>query len=349
MSLQTLPTSLEHIPHRQQISNWDCGLACVSMLLLSLNHSHSLSDLRAGDAARDGVWTIDLAYLLKRFGIEDFTYYTSYIGVNQQYNRSHFYRATFSDDRQRIHSLFAGARESNIRVVAWTLPLDDIIRFLDSTLYAVLILVDLNLLRCHGCVKGKAKKRSPVKLTLPIAKSSTFLFSTTRRGVVQSPESRWWWYRWWDRLFARTCNNVGPAIPIGHKPSTPPASPPPSQRQSPEPQQQHDYSRQRVHSHSRPDPSCMQTLLSCCSWTSRSLTRPDVFPRKHPTAYKGKGHTKEFVGHYILLISYDADDDAFLYRDPGTEHSLCRVDADVLHAARMAPGTDCDVIVVRVR
>ncbi|KAI8920327.1 Guanylyl cyclase [Powellomyces hirtus] len=212
---------VDHIPHRRQLSNWDCGLACVSMVLASLHHPHTLLGLRGSNAVRDGVWTIDLAYLLRKYGIDDFTYYTSYIGVNQQYNRTQFYSATISHDRSRVHSLFAGAHDNNVRVVAWTLPIDDMIRFLDSNRYAIIILVDLNLLHCRNCKKARARK--------------------------------------------------------------------------------------------------------------------------------SKSSAASFVGHYILLVGYDPDSDRFTYRDPGTDHEMCTVDADALHEARRAPGTDCDVIVVRVR
>ncbi|KAI8587173.1 Guanylyl cyclase [Geranomyces variabilis] len=208
-----------------QLSNWDCGLACVSMVLSSLAVPHTLLELRnaADDPVRDGVWTIDLAYHLGKYGVQDFTYYTSYIGVNQQYTRTRFYSATLSRDRQRIHALFAGAHERNIRVVAWTLPLDDMIRFLDSARYAILVLVDLALLTCRECGHGWARRRT-----------------------------------------------------------------------------------------------------------------------------RGDSETR-FVGHYVLLVGYDARTDRFLYRDPGTAHELCAVDADRLDEARRADGTDCDAIVVRVR
>jgi hypothetical protein len=57
----------------------------------------------------------------------------------------------------------------------------------------------------------------------------------------------------------------------------------------------------------------------------------------------------EFIGHYILLIGYDALRDVFFYRDPGIAVPLCTIKSDVLEKARSFPGTDHDAIVVKVK
>ncbi|KAI8816178.1 Guanylyl cyclase [Fimicolochytrium jonesii] len=144
-----------HSPSRIQVATWDCGLACVSMVLTALSIAHTHADLLDADdgaaADADGLWTIDLAYLLRKFGVRDFTYYTSYIGVNQRYTHSLFYARTLPSDRRRIHALFQRAAENRVRVVAHTLPVLDIVRFVDSGLYACVVLVDLRRLRCRWC------------------------------------------------------------------------------------------------------------------------------------------------------------------------------------------------------
>ncbi|KAJ3029119.1 UNVERIFIED_CONTAM: hypothetical protein HDU68_000074 [Siphonaria sp. JEL0065] len=147
------------VPHITQPSQWDCGLTCVSMVLRSLKlyHQSDPLDLRLfvhRDAVENGsVWTIDLAYLFKAFGVSDFSwvlcidfshtthnqanqianyaaYYTSHIGVNFHYAQKSYYRSAFPTDSRRIHSLFADAHDSGVRVVPLLLPLDDIKRFL---------------------------------------------------------------------------------------------------------------------------------------------------------------------------------------------------------------------------
>ncbi|KAJ3236168.1 hypothetical protein HDU81_011100 [Chytriomyces hyalinus] len=160
------------VPHIPQPSQWDCGLACVSMVLKSLrlfSHSDPL-DLRMfvhRDAVQLGsVWTIDLAYLLKAFGVTDFTYYTTYIGVNYNYASKQFYKNAFQTDSRRIHSLFADAQDNGVRVVPLLLPLDDMKRFLMSGRYAVLMLVNLSSVQCRVCrrkaIRAEKKRRKDV-------------------------------------------------------------------------------------------------------------------------------------------------------------------------------------------
>ena len=55
-------------PHVSQCSNWDCGVACVQMVLRGLSREGERSSLLAALGTRS-VWTIDLAMLLHRFGV----------------------------------------------------------------------------------------------------------------------------------------------------------------------------------------------------------------------------------------------------------------------------------------
>ncbi|KAJ3151973.1 hypothetical protein HDU89_001617 [Geranomyces variabilis] len=376
-----MPDHLSHIPHRQQLSNWDCGLACVSMVLSSLAVPHTLLELRnaADDPVRDGVWTIDLAYHLGKYGVQDFTYYTSYIGVNQQYTRTRFYSATLSRDRQRIHALFAGAHERNVRVVAWTLPLDDMIRFLDSARYAILVLVDLALLTCRECGHGWARRRtrSAPDVTREDARRSSS--SSGGRSVTAwdsvgfKVAGCWPWPKRLQRMVAvgggggsgdsetrrLAARSVGggKADVSTHTPLSPLRPPPPP-----------------------PQTSCLSSLRWCVPlFAVAAVSPPSTNPPRRPNLFTSSSRTLSspsagfnsaetwrgdddddddpepalagggFVGHYVLLVGYDARTDRFLYRDPGTAHELCAVDADRLDEARRADGTDCDAIVVRVR
>ncbi|KAJ3062549.1 hypothetical protein HDU98_001565 [Podochytrium sp. JEL0797] len=103
--------------------------------------------------AMGSVWTIDLAYLFKAFGVEDFTYYTTHIGINFNYAAKSYYKTAFATDSRRIHSLFADAHDCGVRVVPLLLPLADMKRFLMSGRYAVLMLVNLNAVRCRVCLR----------------------------------------------------------------------------------------------------------------------------------------------------------------------------------------------------
>ncbi|KAI8923866.1 Guanylyl cyclase [Entophlyctis helioformis] len=142
------------IPHRPQHFSWDCGLVSVSMVLAGMGVPRSQPHDIYALYPVQSIWTIDLAYILRHFDVHDFTMYTSYIGVNWQNVSKHFYTDTSSDDIRRVHSLFAKARDAHVRVVPLVLSIDDIRRFLVSNRYAIIMLVNVNLLSCSLCKKG---------------------------------------------------------------------------------------------------------------------------------------------------------------------------------------------------
>jgi hypothetical protein len=78
----------------------------------------------------------------------------------------------------------------------------------------------------------------------------------------------------------------------------------------------------------------LPSKLACLGWLS-------FCKFKRPTC-------DDFVGHFIVLIGYDAELDVFYYRDPGKTVARCAIKADVLDLARSCPGTDNDVIIVNM-
>ncbi|KAI9300541.1 Guanylylate cyclase-domain-containing protein [Cunninghamella echinulata] len=103
------------VPHLMQNNQWDCGLACVAMVLHSMNINTSLDELTR-HCAVDSIWGIDLAYLLKNY-VEDFTYYTSYFGSRKEYQDNQFYQEGFDQDEVRVNRLFSMAKSSSIHIV----------------------------------------------------------------------------------------------------------------------------------------------------------------------------------------------------------------------------------------
>ncbi|KAI8339516.1 Guanylylate cyclase-domain-containing protein [Chlamydoabsidia padenii] len=129
------------VPHIMQDTHWDCGLACVAMLLQGMNVKTSSKDL-AKQCTVESIWTIDLAYLLGKYAT-DFTYYTSYFGSRKEYQMDSFYKANFDEDELRVNHLFSAAKR--------VLPLDDFKRYLSYKRFALLVLVNARLLECVLC------------------------------------------------------------------------------------------------------------------------------------------------------------------------------------------------------
>lgn len=74
--MEPLASSITHV---RQIGDWDCGVACVQMII---GKSRSLPS--SWQTARS-VWTIDLAYLLRSFDVK-FRYTTITLGANMDYS-----------------------------------------------------------------------------------------------------------------------------------------------------------------------------------------------------------------------------------------------------------------------
>lgn len=68
------------VPFVPQRSYWDCGLACIEMVLQFLNRKHCSFEVLREKIATESIWTIDLAYLLKNFEVE-FIFATTSFGI----------------------------------------------------------------------------------------------------------------------------------------------------------------------------------------------------------------------------------------------------------------------------
>ncbi|RKP39233.1 Guanylyl cyclase [Dimargaris cristalligena] len=224
------PRTFYHpVPHIMQWYSWDCGLACVCMIL----HYYGLTQFNMEDLLRyckcESIWTIDVAFILRKFLGVDFTYYTRYLGINPEYAGNTFYQDTIDEDQQRVEQLFQVAHRNNVRIIRIALPLLDIKRFVAERKFAIIMLVNARLLRCEYCTQESKR---------------THCLSYT----------------------------------------------------------------------------CLKTLFD----------------------------TKEYVGHFILVVGYNFILDTFYYRDPALEDELCQIKASVLEKARASDGTDFDSIVVRL-
>jgi len=76
--------------------------------------AHAAPPAAASAPRARSVWTIDLAHLLRRFGVAvEFTTVT--LGANPAYARERFYRQHLRDDCRRVERLFQARRGSRGR------------------------------------------------------------------------------------------------------------------------------------------------------------------------------------------------------------------------------------------
>ncbi|XP_026666397.1 guanylyl cyclase 1 isoform X2 [Phoenix dactylifera] len=108
------------VPHVRQLFNWDCGLACVLMVLKTLGIDHyNIHDLEKL-CCTTSIWTVDLAYLLHKFSVS-FSFLTVTLGVNPEFSAESFYREQLQDDVGRVDGLFKKALEAGISIQVYVL------------------------------------------------------------------------------------------------------------------------------------------------------------------------------------------------------------------------------------
>uniref|UniRef100_A0A8C9QAD5 Guanylyl cyclase domain containing 1 n=1 Tax=Spermophilus dauricus TaxID=99837 RepID=A0A8C9QAD5_SPEDA len=94
------------VPIIQQLYHWDCGLACSRMVLRYLGQlddgefESALQELRLTRS----IWTIDLAYLMRHFGVRH-RFCTQTLGVDKGYKNQSFYRKHFDTEETRVNQL----------------------------------------------------------------------------------------------------------------------------------------------------------------------------------------------------------------------------------------------------
>ncbi|KAF5203211.1 Gucd1 [Thalictrum thalictroides] len=103
------------VPHIRQLHSWDCGLACVLMVLRTLGNDgcdlHVLVEL----CNTTSIWTVDLAYLLQRFSVS-FAFFTVTLGANPDFQMEMFYKDHLSTDLVRVDRLFQKALAAGIDI-----------------------------------------------------------------------------------------------------------------------------------------------------------------------------------------------------------------------------------------
>ena len=102
-----------------QTSDWDCGIACVKIILLRLGQifdDTALFAILRALGVGESVWTIDLAYILHHFNI-DCIYYTITCGVDPNYKDKAYYKADFNAEEIRVNTLFKNSSELDIKII----------------------------------------------------------------------------------------------------------------------------------------------------------------------------------------------------------------------------------------
>ena len=144
-------TELQHFVQKY---DWDCGIACIQMILLKLGEvsdDSAIYKLTASLEISESVWTIDLANILRHFKVES-VYYTVTCGVDPSYKDKEYYKDDFNTEETRVNMLFKTATDIGINIVKKSITMADILSMLDSG-YVAIVLVDSSDFTCNFCAK----------------------------------------------------------------------------------------------------------------------------------------------------------------------------------------------------
>ncbi|KAM7491969.1 hypothetical protein LguiA_034890 [Lonicera macranthoides] len=129
------------VPHINQSRSWDCGLACVLMVLRTLGvNSCNIQELEE-ICCTTSVWTVDLAYLLQKFSVT-FSYFTVTLGANPNFSGETFYKEQLPTDLARVDMLFQKARDAGINIECRSVSGKEISLLILSGKYIAIALVD---------------------------------------------------------------------------------------------------------------------------------------------------------------------------------------------------------------
>ncbi|KAK7088316.1 protein GUCD1-like [Littorina saxatilis] len=138
------------VPHVRQCYSWDCGLACVSMVLQHYDIPSKEVYTKDLDAQQCGesVWTIDLACIAARNAIPH-RLCTITLGANAEHASKSFYSG-FTRDEKRVNKLFEEAATQGVQVEQRSVALEEVVNHLSTGCLAV-VLIDWRYLECMWC------------------------------------------------------------------------------------------------------------------------------------------------------------------------------------------------------
>eukprot|EP00088_Acartia_fossae_P000945 TRINITY_DN10350_c2_g1_i1.p1 TRINITY_DN10350_c2_g1~~TRINITY_DN10350_c2_g1_i1.p1 ORF type:complete len:251 (-),score=11.10 TRINITY_DN10350_c2_g1_i1:209-961(-) len=159
---------IHELEHYQQLSNWDCGIACVLMVLPTPSRNYfikNFSQVVEEEKFGESTWTIDLAYLLDRFHMK-FKYFTTTIGIDPGYSKENFYDKVLSKDTERVNEKFSLAKQRGIHVEKNSVSINEIIENLQKG--PVIVLTNAHQLHCTACSNSIASTYTALSSCLRI-------------------------------------------------------------------------------------------------------------------------------------------------------------------------------------
>ncbi|KAK4534397.1 hypothetical protein CDCA_CDCA01G0422 [Cyanidium caldarium] len=171
-----------HVPQRH---SWDCGLACVALVLECRGWRPIPLSMLMARAGTRSVWSIDLVHVLRTFGVRPLLFYTSCAGVRPEYARLAFYQRHLKRDTGRVRERFAQAEADGTVIELRELSSADLVRLV-----------------CEGVTLPTKTAASHTKALVIALVDQRYLL---RQYAALAPK------RWWQRLWPASDPLVGDA------------------------------------------------------------------------------------------------------------------------------------------
>lgn len=137
------PPGLAGVAHHfRQRCSWDCGIACLLMVLPGRSWEEVVEA-----CGTESTWTVDLAFVLSRYGAS-FVFVTKTIGCDPSYQGLSFYSHELGRDEVRVRRLF---EKATFRIRLAAVDPCTLTAVLEAG-FVVVALVDLRFLRSSYCL-----------------------------------------------------------------------------------------------------------------------------------------------------------------------------------------------------
>lgn len=140
-----------NIKHMRQCRSWDCGLACVQMVVrLCTKKKMKFQEISNLCNNTTSIWTIHLSSALLQCNVPHLIT-TTCAGVNQDLESLSFYRNHIAHESLEVLSLFDVSIESGIKIIERGYTAENFRTLLLTRRVVLILLVDNRGLRCTDC------------------------------------------------------------------------------------------------------------------------------------------------------------------------------------------------------
>ncbi|KAG1682430.1 Protein GUCD1 [Nymphon striatum] len=168
--------AVTHVPQKY---NWDCGVACVMMVINAqarADLNNHFKEICEEEGFEKSVWTIDLCYLLKRYNM-NFLFCSTRLGVDPDFSKMTYYGSMLKTHTTRVEAKIACAKKMGIemderlrregftsnRGIGALISIDLLPVYLNNIIdhlntgKPIIVLVNGNHLYCLECIPNKIK------------------------------------------------------------------------------------------------------------------------------------------------------------------------------------------------